>query len=330
MPRQPRLDAPGVLQHVIARGIEQRDIFSERQDYRFFVNRLASLINDTGMECYAWVLMPNHFHLLLRTRSIPLPTFMRRLLTAYSVYYNRRYERSGHLFQNRYRSIICEEDPYFTELVRYIHFNPVRGGIVKDLLDLERYPWSGHQILMGREKASWQNSDEVLSCFDKTPGKARSKYRRFLHDGLQQGRRPDFSGGKLTLFGIKNREDQQAEAKVVMHDRRILGKVEFAQKILSHHRKIPETKILPTTWEHLLKKTANWLGLSENELFSGTKRQPIVHARCILSYLAVRNLGMKTTEVAQLLNVSQPAISKCLLRGEEIIKQDDKMLKQLL
>src|SRR5512139_4080901 len=127
MPRQPRLDAPGVLQHVIARGIEQRDIFSDRQDYHFFVNRLGSLINDTGMDCYAWVLMPNHFHLLLRTGPIPLPTFMRRLLTAYSVYYNRRYERSGHLFQNRYRSIICEEDPYFTELVRYIHLNPVRG-----------------------------------------------------------------------------------------------------------------------------------------------------------------------------------------------------------
>jgi len=330
MPRQPRLDAPGVLQHVIARGIEQRDIFSERQDYQFFVNRLDSLINDTGMECYAWVLMPNHFHLLLRTGPIPLPTFMRRLLTAYSVHYNRRYERSGHLFQNRYRSIICEEDPYFTELVRYIHLNPVRGGIVKDLLDLERYPWSGHKILMGREKASWQNSDEVLSRFDKTPGKALSKYRRFLHDGLQQGRRPDFSGERLTLFRIKNRGIHQTEAKEVMHDRRILGKVEFVQEILAHHPKIPETKILPTTWEHLLKKTANWLGLSENELFSGTKRQPIVHARCILSYLAVRNLGMKTTEVAQLLNVSQPAISKCLLRGEEIIKQDDKILKQLL
>jgi len=255
---------------------------------------------------------------------------MRRLLTAYSVYYNRRYKRSGHLFQNRYRSIICEEDPYFTELVRYIHLNPVRGGIIKDLLDLERYPWSGHRILMGREKASWQNLNEVLSYFDKTMGRARLKYQRFLLDGMQQGRRPDFSGERLILFGIKNREDQQAEAKGVMHDRRILGKVEFAQKILSHHRKIPETKILPTTWEHLLKKTVDWFNLSENELVSGSKRQPIVHARCILSYLAVRNLGMRATEVAQLLKVSQPAISKCLLRGEEIIKKDEKVLNEFI
>jgi len=330
MPRLPRLDAFGVLQHVIARGIEQRNIFSDREDYQFFVNRLDSLVNDTGMDCYAWVLMPNHFHLLLRTGPIPLPTFMRRLLTAYSVHYNRRYERSGHLFQNRYRSIICEEDPYFTELVRYIHLNPVRSGIVKDLLDLERYPWSGHKILMGREKASWQNSDEVLNYFDNTMGRARLKYRRFLQDGLKQGRRPDFSGEKLTLLGVKNREDQQTEPRGGMGDRRILGNAEFAENILSRHHKIPDTKTSRTTWEYFLKKIADRFNLSETELVSGSKLQPIVHARCILSYLAVRHLGMRATEVAQLLKVSQPAISKGLLRGEEIIKQDDKILKQLL
>jgi len=98
MPRKARLDAPGVLQHVIGRGIERRPIFSCDEDYEFFLKRLGHLLEETGIECFAWVLIPNHFHLLLRTGSVSLATLMRRLLTAYVVHYNRRYDRSGHLF----------------------------------------------------------------------------------------------------------------------------------------------------------------------------------------------------------------------------------------
>jgi putative transposase len=331
MPRQARLDALGVLQHVIARGIEQRDIFSDRDDYQFFVDRLDRLLNDTGMDCYAWVLMPNHFHLLLRTGPIPLSTFMRRLLTAYSVHYNRRHERAGHLFQNRYKSIICEEDPYFCELVRYIHLNPIRGGIARDLLDLEKYPWSGHRTLMGKDKASWQSCDEVLNYFDRTMARARLRYRRFLQDGLQKGRKPDFSGDRLTSSKVENQKDQQrTSGKDGLRDRRILGDVEFAQNILSRHQRVPETKIFRVSWDDLLRKTSELFDLSAKELSSGSKRKSIAYARCVLSYVAVRNLGMKTTEVAKLLNVSQPAVSKCLLRGEEITKKDDRQLNQLL
>jgi REP element-mobilizing transposase RayT len=98
MPRKARLDAPGVLQHVIGRGIERRPIFSCDEDYEFFLKRLGHLLEETGIECFAWVLIPNHFHLLLRTGPVSLATLMRRLLTAYVVHYNRRYDRSGHLF----------------------------------------------------------------------------------------------------------------------------------------------------------------------------------------------------------------------------------------
>jgi REP element-mobilizing transposase RayT len=166
MPRQARLDAPGVLQHVMARGIERGRIFSDEKDYRFFVKRLGDLIGATDIHCYAWVLIPNHFHLLLRTGPTSLSTLMRRLMTSYAVYYNRRHQRLGHLFQNRYKSLICEEDPYFLELVRYIHLNPLRSGLVKNLEGLERYPWCGYGVLMGRHKNSWQQIDEVLGQFE--------------------------------------------------------------------------------------------------------------------------------------------------------------------
>ena len=103
---------------------------------------------------------------------------MRRLLTGYAVWYNRKYHRTGHLFQNRYQSIVCEEEAYLLELVRYIHLNPLRGGMVKKMEELDGYPWSGHGVLVGRNKNDWQERDYVLSQFSETRGKAVRAYRR--------------------------------------------------------------------------------------------------------------------------------------------------------
>ncbi|MBI5017160.1 MAG: transposase [Deltaproteobacteria bacterium] len=128
MPRSARLDLPGLLQHVMVRGIERRDIFVDDDDRRAFVGRLGELLGATQTELLAWALLSNHVHLLVRSRTGSLGTFMRRLLTGYAVTFNRRHERSGHLFQNRYKSVVCDEEPYLLELVRYIHLNPLRVG----------------------------------------------------------------------------------------------------------------------------------------------------------------------------------------------------------
>ena len=128
MPRGPRLDAPGVLHHVMVRGIERRRIFPAAADYEDFVARLARSASVGHWVVYAWALLPNHAHLLVRTAARPLSRSMRSLLTGYAGAFNRRHRRAGHLFQNRYRSIVVEEEPYFLELVRYIHLNPLRSG----------------------------------------------------------------------------------------------------------------------------------------------------------------------------------------------------------
>lgn len=133
MPRQARLDAPGILQHVMARGIERRKIFANDKDRTSFLERLTVILEETQTQCYAWALIPNHFHLLLRTGSTPLSKVMRRLMTGYAMNFNKRYKRTGHLFQNRYKSVVCEEDPYLLELIRYIHLNPLRAKLVQDL-----------------------------------------------------------------------------------------------------------------------------------------------------------------------------------------------------
>jgi len=150
MPRLPRIDFPGLFHHVIARGIERRRIFRTPGDYNDFVRRLARILEETKTPCYAWALMPNHLHLLLQTAVTPISRVMQRLLTGYAVSFNLRSKRAGHLFQNRYKDILCQEDSYFLELVRYIGLNPARAKIVQTPAELAVYPWTSHCALMGK------------------------------------------------------------------------------------------------------------------------------------------------------------------------------------
>ena len=142
-------------------------------------------------------LMSNHVHLLFRTGNIPLSTIMRRLLTGYAQQFNRRHKRYGQLFQNRFKSFLCEEEPYLLELVRYIHLNPIRARMVKDLKGLNTYPKTGHSVLMGKIKNDWQDTDYVLKRFGKTLRDARKAYLTFVSKGLSKGRRADLVGGGL-------------------------------------------------------------------------------------------------------------------------------------
>jgi len=162
MPRQARLDAPGTLHHVIIRGIEKRKIVNDQKDRKDFVARLGQLATDTDTAIYAWALLNNHAHILLRSSDAGLSHFMRRMLTGYAISYNLRHKRHGHLFQNRYKSIVCEEDTYFRELIRYIHLNPLRANLVRNLSQLDRYLWCGHSVLLGKRKNDWQDRDYVL------------------------------------------------------------------------------------------------------------------------------------------------------------------------
>ena len=176
MPRQSRIDTEGALHHIIARGIERRKIFDDDQDRYGFLDNLGLILEQTKTQCYAWSLIPNHFHLLLKTGQVPIATVMRRLLTGHAIRYNRRHKRHGQLFQNRYKSILCQEDSYLLELVRYIHLNPLRAKLVLNVEQLDHYPFSGHGIIMGKNDHPWQSSQEVLRYFGKQLNSSRRKY----------------------------------------------------------------------------------------------------------------------------------------------------------
>jgi len=161
MPRHSRIDAPGAVHHIGCRGLERNTIFHDDTDRDNFVLRLATILKKTSTTCFAWALIPNHFHLLLRTGTVPVSTVMRRLLTGYAVVFNRRHNRHGHLFQNRYKSILCQEELYLLELVCYIHLNPLCAGIVYTMKELKEYRYSGHNRLLGKDLEPWQATDEV-------------------------------------------------------------------------------------------------------------------------------------------------------------------------
>ena len=159
------MDAPETLHHVILRGIERGVIFQDDADRIEFLRRFGELSKGSGIGIYAFALMTNHVHLLLRSGKDGLATLMRRLLSGYAQYYNRRHHRVGHLFQNRYKSIICEEEVYFTKLVAYIHLNPLKAGIVLIFDELEQYPWSSHARIMQRVTYDWFDREYVFPAF---------------------------------------------------------------------------------------------------------------------------------------------------------------------
>jgi REP element-mobilizing transposase RayT len=321
MPRTARLDMPGVLQHVIVRGIEKRDIFLDDEDREFFVERISALLKETDVRCYAWSLMSNHFHLLLMPTRGALATFMRRLLTGYAVHFNRKHNRTGHLFQNRYKSIICEEEAYLLELVRYIHLNPLRAGLVDDLSGLDSYPWSGHSVLMGNRRLDVQEQKEILSRFGKRIAKARSSYRQFIADGVSAGRRDELVGG-----GLKRSRAKGAEEEWGSFDERILGSGDFVDS-LQQHELLRDRIVSPLSLSELVSRVAARFSLPVEAILRHGKSRPVSEARGLLAYLAIREYGFKGIEVGKELHLSSSGVSIALRRGESLIRSNPELRK---
>src|SRR5574337_67616 len=172
MSRAARLDAPGALHHIMARGIERRDIFRSDTDRDDLLARLGTGVRDAGARIFAWALLPNHLHAFLRSGAISVSRLMQRVLGGYAREFNRRHHRHGYLFQNRFKSIIVEEHPYLLELLRYIYLNPLRAGLLPDLAALDHYRWCGHSRLMGHRADAWQDVEYVLGVFGERVAQA--------------------------------------------------------------------------------------------------------------------------------------------------------------
>ncbi len=254
---------------------------------------------------------------------VGLSGFMRRVLTGYAISYNRRHRRWGHLFQNRFKSIICDEDAYFTELVRYIHLNPLRAKLVKSLTQLDRYRWCGHGVLMGKIKNEWQDRDYVLNWFGQKQGEAKKAYRNYVKKGIDQGRRPELVGGGLirSLGGWSAVKAMRRSGDRELSDDRILGSGEFVEQMIKeaearikyqlpvkeHHQKI----------EEFITKLCKNEKVSIEELRSGSRRKEVSGIRAQIAIGLVKKHGVALAEVARRVGVSTSAVSKIIKRASQ-------------
>ena len=318
MPRQARLDAPGVLHHVMVRGIERTQIFRADADRADFVARLATLAEQGAWTVDAWALLPNHAHLLVRTGTRPLSRSMRSLLTGYAGAFNRRYHRVGHLFQNRYKSIVVEEEPYLLELVRYLHLNPLRAQVVPNLRTLDRYPWTGHSALLGTVPRPWQATQAILAQFGRTVSRARKAYRAFIAEGIPQGRRPELQGGGLirSLGGWAVVQTLRQGREAYAGDERILGTAAFVEQVRAAGAPATGGARGRVTLAGVLAAVAATTGLAPDALAGGGRASRLARAREGVAYLWCRLAGQSGRSVAAALGVSHQAVSAAATRGE--------------
>jgi putative transposase len=330
MPRLARLDTPGVIHHVIIRGIERRKIFRDTKDKDNFLDRLEILLPETRITCYGWALLSNHAHFLFRTGDTPLSTLMRRLLTGYAVSFNRRYRRHGQLFQNRYKCIICQEDAYLKELVRYIHLNPLRAKMVPDVSRLNTYAYCGHSVIMGKTKRSWQDMRYVLSFFGKSLREARKRYLQYVESGIEQGRRPELVGGGLirSLGGWRAVKNARFRGQDRMKgDHRILGDSAFVLEVLAEAEEkfehFYELKSKGYDLDTVERKVCRIFNVEPEQIYSKSRQKTRAEARGVYCYWAIVELGYALADLARILGMTGQGVGYAVRRGERIAKENN-------
>ncbi len=280
------------------------------------MDRLATLVSASDAGLYAWCLMPNHVHVLLRTGSVPLSLLMRRWVGPYASAFNRRYRRSGHLFQNRFKSIVVEEEPYLLALVRYIHLNPVRAGL-RTVDELDRDPWTGHGVLLGHCTLPAQDTDFVLAHFGRRVAAARAAYRDFIRMGAGQPR-PDLGGGGLrrSATGWEHLPALRRGREAWAHDERILGGVEFVRAAVNQMPTPPATRvdvIVPS----LLRAVAAECRVETQEIASPVTHRRALVARAIVCRIAVAR-GCSLRAIARSLGISKQSVTRAVGRANTL------------
>jgi REP element-mobilizing transposase RayT len=304
------------------RGINKSDIFKDDQDKTLFIERLGENVSKGKCFVYAWVLMDNHCHLLFKSGQQGISAVMRKLLTWYAQYFNRRHGRTGHLFENRYKSILCDEDNYLLALVRYIHLNPIRAEIVTTLKGLDHYPWSGHSALMGNAKHDWMDTGYILSQFGARKKAARIAYHRFVGEGVGIGNVPEFTGGGLirSRGGWSQVVSARRRGQREKSDERILGSGDFVNAILkeAEEKTRRQLKLRRTdkTLTKIIEEECKKGRSIANELKGGSRRRKVSTVRARIAKRGVEELGLSLAEIARQVGVTTSSIARAVARLE--------------
>lgn len=306
MARKPRIEYEGALYHVITRGNQKQKIFKDSLDYRKFLDILTSYKQRYHFILYAYMLMSNHVHLLIETQDVPLSKILQGLNQSYTMYYNRRYKTVGHLFQGRYKAICCDRDRYLLSLLKYIHHNPVRARIVKNL---GQYPWSSYRAYVTTENASGLiNVDQVLRMFSEHKGRARKHYEAFMNDGATVKKEDIYS----TI------------------DQRLLGDARFVEEVVKRHKgDIRKGRRRKEYTLAQIARTIEWqYSVSLEEMQSWGRTKKILTARRLFGIIA-KEYGYTGREIAAYLQKDPAAVTGYLRRCEEVRKEVDTVIDAL-
>ena len=305
MARRPRIEFPGAFYHVIVRGNQRQKIFHGGADYRKYLSLISAYKERYRCKFFAYTLMSNHVHLIIETGETPLSKILQGLNQSYTQYYNLRRRTVGHLFQGRYKAILCDRDEYLLALVRYIHLNPVRAGIVREA---SKYQWSSHRAYLGMGEASVVDPDEVLKMFSVRKVVAQRQYQKFVREGIGDGR-----GGEYYQTV----------------DQRILGSEEFAQEVKKKSEKpvsIPSK--LPSLMT-LAREVSRASGVRISDLRGQSSSRIYARARRLFS-LSARDAGYRNRVIAEYLGRDETMTSKWIReRTKEEMKKVSKLLEKV-
>jgi putative transposase len=303
MARKPRIHFPGALYHVIARGNQRQDIFSNGSDYKAYIGFLWEYKSRFQFRLYAYALMRNHVHLLMEVGTTPLARVMQALQYRYSRYFNWKYKKVGHLFQGRYKAILCDKDSYLLELVRYIHLNPVRSGLAKDP---RRYPWISHSNYLGKDSNGLIEEDFVLSQFGKDRSVALRNYQKFILDSLNLGHQEKF-------YEVK--------------DQRFLGQDEFIERVESKNQEWPLLYDIPM--KDIAEAVGEEMGISLERIYSLTRDRQGAQGRGLAAYLGRKLSGHAVIDMARYFKRNPIVISQAVAKAERWISGDKKFGKRI-
>ncbi len=295
MARKPRLFAPGVLYHVIVRGNQRQKTFLRRADYQTYVDKLAEYQRRYDVTVYAYCLMPNHVHLLLECGKTPLAKFMQGLQQSYTQCFNRKYRKVGHLFQGRYKAILCQKDAYLLELVRYIHLNPVRSGLVRSP---DAYLYSGDGAYRRGKSTAIVDPGVVLRMLGGSRG-----YGRFVREGLREGHRDEY---------------------YEVREQRFLGEERFGEELKREYAEAEAPRRKPEVGV-IAGRLARGLKVSPEELRAPNRGRAVSQRRTMVAYVLVRRAGYKVEEVAQYLGRDATTISSLLSRYEKRMQMEPRL-----
>lgn len=290
MARKPRLHLPGGLYHVILRGNARQNVFFIPADRAFFYDLFSEGVTRFGYRVHAYCLMTNHVHLALQAGEQSLSQGMQNLSFRYTRYLNTRLERSGHVFQGRFKAYLVDQDAYGLELMRYIHLNPVRARMVKTP---EAYRWSSHRAYLGEQPLPWLTTDWVLAQFGASMGIARRRFAAFVMAGSAEGHSERFYGGQF--------------------DNRVIGEEAFVNKVLP---KAPEPTSRPTLYA-IVEQVCTSASLDEAQLRERGKARTPARARAIVGWIALQSGAATLTEVASLFDRDVSTLSHAIAALEQ-------------